>query len=1008
MASKSKGVAGKEERQDRLDRSCRSKMSIIRGLIRKQECAEDRVLCTNWLSFLSCSSKAEAKARDYLLDQMMRQLRQGKLSEPFTTHVNCRTDLHLLLDEEGRQRLSRSSEPQMEVPQKLIRDRRTSPFFWRQRVKHLASLEEQYRREEQERWLHELMVDTAIKEAGVQVELPVPVPAPQGEDDVLDPARQRQENKERRGRERLRYLDQGLQNVTERRQSDLQRRAEVRQLREQHLHEQQLKVKERHEHERKLMIKRREAHSPRSLSQSKQGTKELAPEVEAEIKGVDVEPTKEVINFKPEPEKEARKLMKCKACHSVTSESREQQAVLRAENIKKKVLAYEELKQYHRKQALAERERLEMEQLNRKKAEQEAEQGRSIGGRDGFNGRKKQGEERKTTPSGERDQKHVEKLEEREDALEESERRSRQEPPREFQKPLEKERNQKRKPEEFQKNEEPQKEPEEEKEKTLQRNSPRQLEKNRKLEARNIEDFKYDYFNFREKQLMQKWIDLRERYEVPPGGLSPAQEKERRKKERRAKIKFLKEATEHTELISREVLKKTKSRMSFLPGNDLPKEREEEPRESERRDMEELPPGDRKSEQSISKITLRQAHESFLAKAEEMYLKREPQKVQSCSKKIQKNEDLLTKQISDRYQEHLAKEKVAFAQNMDLFTDCWQRSQENGKQADVIRGKCMQELQDTEAALQRISPRGEDLTTAALKDDGSPEDSDSKTPRYQAGSNYQYPLPSDTDSNEESPQWDTYRSYRAVNEQSKARRSYPLKVLYKRKLWRASSSRINEEVSRQYRDDSFVSYCTETGRKRYPYIRRSARTIREKRKPLNRQTFRQLLKGSGSNERSPSILISHNRILQRKLSAAKKIALDKYIRKNLMLEAGRLIDRLLYEKAQSPRSTTPPRHTFQLLIDSLLQDVEDVSSHVLEAIKHADGQLEAQLESLLEKQNAPQYRQNYEQVRDLFLRQHLVSDLLNDCCDLDPNLSKILRRIDQLYKRWKDFRLGLK
>lgn len=183
MANNRKGVSAEE----RLERSCRLKMDIIRGLIRGQESAEDRALCANWLKFLSRSAKDEARARDCLLEQMVRQLRElGHLSLPFTTQADCRTELRLLLDEEGRQRLRRLNPPVVVAPQSSrtglrsrSRSRRTSPFVWRQRVQHLNTLEEQYRREEQELWRNEFSVSSQPregaenKEIGIQVDMPV-------------------------------------------------------------------------------------------------------------------------------------------------------------------------------------------------------------------------------------------------------------------------------------------------------------------------------------------------------------------------------------------------------------------------------------------------------------------------------------------------------------------------------------------------------------------------------------------------------------------------------------------------------------------------------------------------------------------------------------------------------------------------------------------------------------------------------------------------------------------
>ncbi|XP_020799416.1 uncharacterized protein LOC110177171 [Drosophila serrata] len=207
--------------EEHLERSCRLKMDIIRGLVSGQNRSKDRILCENWFNFLSLSAKHEARARDCVLDQMVRQLQQiGHLSHPFTTPGICGTDLQQLLDEKGRQRLFRLSN-QERVASKPSRGKRASPFVWRQKIQHLDTLEEHYRREEQELWHNEVSVRslpklyTGIKEVGIQVGLPMPIP--RDNRGLLDRAPKKQQPKEQRDREQNRGQDHNLSKVAERR-----------------------------------------------------------------------------------------------------------------------------------------------------------------------------------------------------------------------------------------------------------------------------------------------------------------------------------------------------------------------------------------------------------------------------------------------------------------------------------------------------------------------------------------------------------------------------------------------------------------------------------------------------------------------------------------------------------------------------------------------------------------------------------------------------------------------
>ncbi|XP_070143262.1 trichohyalin [Drosophila kikkawai] len=1135
MANNKTVITGEEL----LQRSCRKKMDLIRHLIRQKNSAEDRALCKSWLSYLNSCAEHQARARDCVLDQMVRQLRLvGRLSKPFTTHVKCRTDLRLLLDEEGRQRLLRFSPPEVEAPKpsteslfRRSRSRRPSPFAWPQRVEHLNTLEKQYRREERGLWFNETSVSsqpkegTGIKEVRVQVG--------QRDRDLLDRARKRQEIKKKRDRERQRVLNDGLHWAAEQRQLDLQRKAEARQLRESRLLEQQLKVKERRDHERYLMNKRREAQSPRPLPRKDHLSKvpahhqrqDKAKEVEKKVK-------------LEEPVQEARKNVKCQTFHRSCSlplatncghcDVREQQSVLRAENVKQKVMAYEGLKQFHREKALAERARLKEERLDREQADNR----RQIA----------KGERRSQKDKSKFHKEQEANQEEPTDALnvigsktkrgEDSKRK------------VKFERNQ-----EFKENE--------------------SQEKSENRETENGDDS----FNSREKRMLAKWINLQKKYDVPVGELSPAQERERRKEEIRAKKEFLREASEQTEPISEEALPKRKEEK--LSGQSIEEERlnndhNKVKKQTKKRNMEEQPPEDRMSQQSDSDMVVQQAHEKFLNLAAELCQKSEPKAdpygdLQSCLKKIQIERDLLTKQIRDRCEEFKKQKTLARAEGgstrkRDLISYSLKMAQDNRMQAKIIKKKCLQELQNVEHALQKIQYAGDDLTLEVEADDRLPKDieelsekcirvelfknqtekrymeeqpledckseqSDSDIAVRQAHENFlnqveqicqeRKPLQSSLKKNQKekdlltkqicesceeiqkqkhlprvkggsTKKRDLISSSRKISQEnwkqenilrykcllelldveailnriqsvgedattegdgrSHSKESHvgsiqtpkdqPLQAGDRERtemeskgedLPQLNSFRVYKEVDdlvpkppiprmalpeKKIYSGSIVSYCTKTGRKRYPHISQG-RHIQMKKQMLHRQTFSQLLSGSRPTELNQETLAAQNSILQRKLSDAKKITVNNLIHKNLTQKAGQLVDYFLYEKAKAQEDIKPPRHVFQSLIDPLLQGMENVSPKVLKTISHLDGQMETQLSNLnnctfgrQEIRQQVTYEQSGEQLSGLD-REHLVLELLNHFCDLDPQLNKILQRIDKLYRTWKDLRLGL-
>ncbi|XP_050745058.1 trichohyalin [Drosophila biarmipes] len=386
---KANGLTSSKKRSlgDPLERSYRQKVKAIRGLTARQASAKDLDLCAKWMYVFSRATKEEGQARDYLLEQMLRQLREsGHLSLPFCNLANCNLELRLLLDEEGRQRLHRSCPPQVVAPKpsssSLARRRiQAGPFEWRRRVQHLDLLENQYWREEQEMWNLELPSEDCprpkpppilvkpkkvAKTLGIQVD--VQELSPRAERDLCERERKQREILKRRERDRVerqlreqkRQRHQAL--LAEQQKQDRQRLEKARQQRDRRVREQQLKVKERRDYERCLLLKKREEQrlqEPRSLAQRRPYSPssedvELVQAVGQHLqKDLNQEPKRI-----PEFRQRSESAMTLPADSEGTKSSRrDQQLHLRAENIKRKVLAYERLKEYHRKRAWAERER---------------------------------------------------------------------------------------------------------------------------------------------------------------------------------------------------------------------------------------------------------------------------------------------------------------------------------------------------------------------------------------------------------------------------------------------------------------------------------------------------------------------------------------------------------------------------------------------------------------------------------------------------------------------------
>ncbi|XP_043065034.1 trichohyalin [Drosophila ficusphila] len=377
------GVGHQKRRvmEDRLERSYRQKVRIIRCLTARQSNAKDFDLCAKWMYVFSRTSKEEARARDYLLGQMLSQLRDaGSLSLPFTNLANCSLDLHLLLDEEGRKLLHRSS-PRQLVAQRgsnlARRRRKPTPFEWRQRVEHLDHLENQYRREEQETWSLDFPSEGCLtvksppkrqklkkrsRTFGTQGENPVT--PPRAARDLCERERKQREillrreraDLERKLREQKRERQRTL--LAEEQQLERQRLEKARRVLDRRMREQQLKVKERRDHERYLLLKKREEQrlqdqrwraQRRPITPSSQDVENPLPQSE-------------------EPEHMSHSKMTVPANSDASkSASREQQLQLRAENAKQKVLAYEQLKEFHRERAQSERDRqLKMRQESRR------------------------------------------------------------------------------------------------------------------------------------------------------------------------------------------------------------------------------------------------------------------------------------------------------------------------------------------------------------------------------------------------------------------------------------------------------------------------------------------------------------------------------------------------------------------------------------------------------------------------------------------------------------------
>ncbi|XP_016981355.2 trichohyalin [Drosophila rhopaloa] len=294
------------------------------------------------------------------------------------------------LDRSYRQK-RQSSPPQLVAPKpsssSLARRRsKTSPFEWRKRVKHLDYLEDQYRREEQEMWSLEFPSEECpklepppiickpknrAKTVGVQVD--VPVLSPRAKRDLCGRERKQREILERRERERVEKLireqerDRQRTLLAKQLQLDRQRLEKARQLRDRRLREQQQKVKERRDYERYLMFKKREEQrlrdqrwrARRRPSTPSSQNVEVVEEVGTDL-GEDLRHMSRTAMTVPADSEDTQ------------STRREQQLHLRAENVRHKVLAYEQLKEFHRERARSGRYRqLRMRETPEEKAKKQ-------------------------------------------------------------------------------------------------------------------------------------------------------------------------------------------------------------------------------------------------------------------------------------------------------------------------------------------------------------------------------------------------------------------------------------------------------------------------------------------------------------------------------------------------------------------------------------------------------------------------------------------------------------
>ncbi|XP_070134777.1 trichohyalin [Drosophila bipectinata] len=147
--------------EDRLDRSCRKKLDIIRTLTLGKTSQKDLGLCVTWLGILCRAAKKEAQEKDCLMELMLRQLQEtGQLSLPFTDITNCVRNLSELLTPEGL------GQPQLLQPMvsRENNNDNTQQYQWREKLHQLDQLEVLYK--------HGELIDSASTTKSEGVRLP--------------------------------------------------------------------------------------------------------------------------------------------------------------------------------------------------------------------------------------------------------------------------------------------------------------------------------------------------------------------------------------------------------------------------------------------------------------------------------------------------------------------------------------------------------------------------------------------------------------------------------------------------------------------------------------------------------------------------------------------------------------------------------------------------------------------------------------------------------------------
>nr|XP_036675008.1 trichohyalin [Drosophila suzukii] len=265
--------------------------------------------------------------------------------------------------------------------------------------------------------------------------------------------------------------------------------------------------------------------------------------------------------------------------------------------------------------------------------------------------------------------------------------------------------------------------------------------------------------------------------------------------------------------------------------------------------------------------------------------------------------------------------------------------------------------------------------------------------------------------------------------------------------------------------DVGLSYCTRTGKKRYPQIKqpetgRDQFGLKENRVQQIR-VFRQLLTQARTSDYQPDILDAENRLLEKKLAEAKVNATNHYVQESILLVARRLISIFQRDEAYASSEDETdsqgdevlaqiylqeiqskmklPRPIFKTLMEVLLLYNEPIVPHFVEKICILDTELEVHLKKICNRvfarQGAKILRCNAEQLVDQMrhvqscqlaelcrdseeqtLRQWRrlsrnslsgIRSLFHDYCDMHDALPRVtLQTIERLYGEWKDQRFS--